>query len=185
MKSSLKEQKRMQQLAGIITETVEDLFMFTGWGQIKDFLGGEDADWKVLEQSFRLRPGADSGEKEEGASASTTYTFKNMKIGKYLSINSSLVCKNSIPAKNGRKTGISFKAGNDATEEDINKSKEFIAAVQGGLADSLKRELEKSLADLGKATVGSGYEDSVTEEDKKCLLDQLGNFKSSSDYIKR
>tara|TARA_R110000772_G_scaffold23454_1_gene62732 strand:+ start:695 stop:1249 length:555 start_codon:yes stop_codon:yes gene_type:complete len=184
MKSLLREQKRMQQLAGIIAETV-DMSMFVGWGQIKDFLGGEDADWKVLERQFSIRPKADSGAEEEGASASMSYEFKNMKVGKYLAIWSSLVCKNSAPAKNGAKTGISFRVGNDATAEDENKSKEFIAAVQGELTNALKQQLEKSLPDLGKATVGSGYEDSVTEEDKKCLLDQLGNFKSNSDYIKK
>tara|TARA_B100000900_G_C20411861_1_gene647171 strand:- start:55 stop:609 length:555 start_codon:yes stop_codon:yes gene_type:complete len=183
MKSLLKEQKRMQQLAGIITETI-DPGMFVGWGQIKDFIGGEDADWKVLDKTFSLRPGADSGSAEEGASASMSFEFKNMKIGKYLAIWPSLVCKNSAPAKNGNKTGIGFRVANDATEEDVNKAKEFIAAIQGALADSFKRELDKSLADLGKATVGSGYQDSVTEEDRKCLLDQLGNFKSNSDYKK-
>jgi hypothetical protein len=180
----LNESKRMKQLAGIITETV-DISMFVGWGQIKDFLGGEINDWKVLERQFSIRPKADSGAEEEGASAAMSYEFKNMKVGKYLAIWSSLVCKNSAPAKNGAKTGISFRVGNDATAEDENKSKEFIAAVQGELTNALKQQLEKSLPDLGKATVGSGYEDKVTEEDKKCLLDQLGNFKSNSDYIKK
>tara|TARA_R110000868_G_scaffold105774_5_gene290378 strand:- start:3197 stop:3751 length:555 start_codon:yes stop_codon:yes gene_type:complete len=184
MKLLNEEQKRMQKLAGIITETVE-ISMFIGWGKIKDFLGGEDGDWKVLEREFSIRPKADSGAEEEGASASMTYEFKNMKIGKYLAIWPSLVCKNSAPAKNGGKTGISFRCGNDANEEEVNKSKEFIAAVHGELTNALKQQLEKSLPDLGKATVGSGYQDSVTEEDKKCLLDQLGKFKSNSDYIKK
>lgn len=178
----IKNWKKFNESLVIIKEGTEP-GLFMGWGQIKEFLGGEDSDWKVIERDFTLKPAAEAGE-GAGASATINFEFKNMKVGKYLGIWASLVCPKSTSEKNGGKSGISFRIENDGSEESETKAKEFLTKIQDELATSLKREVSKDLKELGKSTTGSGYQDSVTEEDKETLLSQLDNFKSNKEYKK-
>lgn len=175
-----KEFKRMQELAGVklqenINEVLDDIPMFVGWGSIPKFLGGEEKDWTVSDRRLSLYTKADG----MGPTAQLEYELMNKKEGKYLKMIASLVGPGSRYEENGNKTGIQFRK-NDKTDES--KSKEYIKSIQNELASTFNKLINKDLKSLGKLTVGSGYEDKVTEEDKKAIMGQINSLKSNKDF---
>jgi hypothetical protein len=167
MKSLLKEQKRMQQLAGIITEgkniiqerDADNAGMFGGWGDPSLGLGN---DVTTEPSSLSLRSKADAGK----TILSYNTTLKSKDGSKNVQIFATVGDEPVLGYKtNGLEDG--------AVETWLEARKDDIQRYFTGLLDSFSKE------DMGqKFHVGGGYADKVTDEDMKSIKDGIGKLAS-------
>lgn len=167
MKSLLKEQKRMQQLAGIITEEkniiqerdADNAGMFMGWGDPSLGLGN---DVTTEPSNLSLRSKADAGK--------TSLSYNVMLKSKDGSKNAQIFATvGDEPKLNYRTNGLE----DEVVETWLDDKKDNIQRYFKSLLDSFSKE------EMGqKFHVGSGYEDKVTDEDIKSITDGISKLAS-------
>tara|TARA_B100000963_G_scaffold357671_1_gene380419 strand:+ start:984 stop:1505 length:522 start_codon:yes stop_codon:yes gene_type:complete len=172
MKSLLKEQKRMQQLAGIITEGEsvmqerdrDNAGLFGGWGDPSLGLGN---DVTTEPSNLKLRSKADAGK--------TSLSYDVMLKSKDGSKNAQIFATvGDEPSLGYRANGIE----DNVVETWLEARKDDIQRYFSNFLSSASKE------DLGKNFhVGGGYEDKVTDEDIKSLKD--GTSKLASAKVKK
>lgn len=158
---------RMQKLSGIISEEeyrnrlneADFAGAFGGWQQVEKALG-EGATFEKSELKFR--PEADAGK------SSLTAYFHFLSKDKKTQL--------MLWVKVGDDTSITWK-GNAQQESVWN----FIDAVKPDIERYLTGKVSQSSAkqDLGKLTVGYGYEDKVTDEDVNAVKEGIKKLETT------
>ena len=161
------ERKRMQQLAGIITEgenviqerDADNAGMFMGWGDPSLGLGN---DVTTEPANLSLRSKADAGK--------TSLSYDVILKSKDGSKNA------QIFATVGDEPKLNYKANgleDEAVETWLDDKKDNIQRYFKTLIDNFSKE------ELGqKFHVGSGYADKVTDEDVKSITDGISKLAS-------
>lgn len=167
MKSLLKEQKRMQQLAGIITEGEsvmqerdrDNAGLFGGWGDDSLGLG---SDVSADPANLGLRSKADAGKTH----LSYDVILKSKDGSKNVQIFATV---GDEPKLSYRTTGIE----DNVVEAWLDKRKDDIQRYFTNLVSNFSKE------EMGSNFhVGSGYADKVTDEDIKSIKDGISKMAS-------
>lgn len=167
MKSLLKEQKRMQQLAGIITEGEsvmqerdrDNAGLFMGWGDPSLGLGNDVTSDPA---HISLRSKADAGK----TNLSYDVRLKSKDGSKNVQIFATV---GDEPVLGYTANGIE----DSVAEAWLEARKDDIQRYFTNLLSSFSKE------EMGqKFHVGGGYEDKVTDEDMKSIKDGIGKLAS-------